>query len=146
MIFSIDAIIAFSLMLMGMLVFVTVLSNSGNSAVQQAKELFLEEKTFAIADSLVKNYNQENTLLGACTTDLKKKRVLSNELTAQNLLSAKPIELEGFFVKSISYNTGAGEKQILLSQKDSDKCISAKRFVLLDGAKTIISVKGCLNE
>ena len=139
--------VAFTLMLLGMLVFAITLANYGNAIAQNTEDFFLEEKTLAVADSLVKNNNPENYLLGACIVDAEKKRVRGSELSGALLAQAKPFALEGFFVKSVSIaRAGKPKQQINLSEKVSEKCLSAKRFALVDNEKAIIEIEGCVDE
>jgi len=107
---------------------------------------YLEEKTLMIADSLVKNLNEENPLLGSCVKDGDKKRIKSNEIDETLLLQAKSFELKEFFVKELSWKIGATEKRITLSEKESANCLTAKRFALIGSKKGVIEVKGCLTD
>ncbi len=145
-IFSIDALIAFTLTLLILLSFVQLTTNIFVQQKEQVKQFYLEEKTLMIADSLVKNRNLENSLLGACAADSDKKRITGNEIEEQLLLQAKPFELKEFFAKELKFETKGMTKIISLNNKESENCLSAKRFALIDGEKSIIEIKGCLIE
>ncbi|VVB76519.1 Uncharacterised protein [uncultured archaeon] len=96
-----------------------------------------------IADSMVKNSNTTTPLLGACVYDFDKKRVKTNELSSAEIKKAAFAQYGKIFVKSISYETGAGKENILLTQKISENCITAKRFVLIEGEKGLIFIQTC---
>jgi hypothetical protein len=87
-------------------------------------------------------------LLGAGIVDLEKKRVRSNELNSANFSNLKSLEIENFFVKKVSYYFTSNKKEqiIYFSQKLSSNCLSVKRFVLIDGRKSLVFVTGCLDE
>lgn len=142
-IFSMDTLIAFTILLFILMVFVINVNSSTNNLTQNVGHFFLEEKTFLIADSLVKNYNEENNLLGACVYDPKKRRVKSNEINSQNFLNLKTINQDNFFVKSVSYTTNTRNKKVVLSEENGE-CIIVKRFVLIDGEKGVVFVEGCI--
>jgi hypothetical protein len=146
MIFSLDATIAFTIMLCALLVFLLTLNVYAQIGVSQARGFELEEKALLIADSMVKNYDANNTLLGACIVDYDKKRVRTNELTSTNIKQAKPTEFGKFFVRTISYETKTRKETTQLSAKKIVECLTAKRFVLIDGEKGVIQVQTCRSE
>jgi hypothetical protein len=146
MIFSLDAGVAFTITLIGILLFTNTFANSGQRAVENTESIEVEEKTLMIADALVKNYDENNTLLGSCVVDYEKKRVKSNELTLENIKKAKPIELGNIFVEEIRVNTELLKETIKLEEKKSNECYSVKRFVLIDNEKGTIEVKTCKEE
>ncbi|MEK6959407.1 MAG: hypothetical protein AABW59_05180 [archaeon] len=140
MIFSIDAMIAFTITMLFVLGFLFYISNATKESVSQSEHFYLEEKTLLLADSLVKNANIENSSLGACVMDFEKNRVKSNYLSALALLNFKPVEKERFFLKSIET---AGTKAFS-SDKIGKECIAVKRFVLFEGVKQTVTVTGCI--
>ena len=146
MIFSIDAFIAFVILLFSVLLFVLFLNNFSSGAASTVSDFELEEKSLLIADSFVKNYSSENSLLGACILDMDKKRVLLNQLSFENLSKIKPFSQDRIFVKSISYSllpSPSFSVIILDSSKSFSSCVSAKRFVLIDNQKAIVEVLVC---
>lgn len=143
MIFSLDAMISFTIMLSGVLLFVLALNNYATNAEQNIKNFELEEKALLIADSFVKNFDENNTLRGACVYDPEKKRVRANELNLENIKNAKELVLGKIFTKSVEYKTQTNSRKVTLSQKDSANCVSAKRFVLIEGEKGIIQILTC---
>ena len=148
-IFSTDVIIAFIIALITTLIFVSYMSNITLNEERKIEQIELDEKAIFIIDSMVKNQNEENALLGACNYDGAKKRVLTNNLNyLQIKTNSKPLSLENFFVKSIAITfTGTNQKEtIILSEELAKNCTSIKRFTLIDGFKAIIEVKTCKTE
>jgi len=143
MIFSLDAMISFVIILICALLFVFALNNYAQKAEQSVKDFELEEKALMIADSFVKNLDENNTIRGAGIYDSDKKRVRTNELTTENIKKAKSIEFGEIFVKSLTYTITEKSQTLQLSLKKSNECISAKRFVLIDGEKAIIQILTC---
>jgi len=126
---------------------VNQISQSYSQKEIEIKDQFLEEKTLVLADSLVKNFNPENTTLGSAIVDHEKKRIKSNELTTANLKNAKAFQTGNFFVKQISWKkTNTFQEKIILNNSNTKNCLSAKRFVIIDGEKAIIELIGCINE
>lgn len=142
-IFSLDAGISFTLVLIGMLVFAYTLNAYAESAEQITANFELEEKALMIADAMVKNSNTINPLLGACVYDADKKRVKTNELSSAEIKRANFVEFGKIFVKSINYETTSGKETITLTQKNSKNCITAKRFVLIDNKSGLIFIQTC---
>ena len=130
-------------MLITLLVFATLLAQNTNIEKENLDNFELEEKTLLISDSLVKNYDENNTLLGGCVLDNDKKRVLTNQLNSENLQKAKKEELGEYTVQKISLNFGSKTEEIELDNNDYTNCLASKRFVLVDGKKTILEVKVC---
>jgi hypothetical protein len=148
-IFSTDAIISFIIALLTTMIFVLYLSNIVLMEERKIEQIELDEKAIFIIDSMVKNQNEENALLGACNYEISKKRVLTNNLNyLQIKTNSKPLSLGNFFVKTIAItfvNTNQKET-IMLSEEISKNCINVKRFALIDGFKAIIEVKTCKSE
>ncbi len=145
-IFSTDFIIAFIIILFIITSFIIIVTNNTRISINFEEQIYLEGKTVFVADSFVKNYNENNTMLGACVVDFERKRVLSNEISSENFSKIRQLEIDDFFVKKISTVKNGVEQIIFFEQKNSEKCITAKRFALVDGMKKIVLLKGCLNE
>ena len=145
-IFSLDAGISFTIVLVMALIFVTFLAQNASSTGKEIKNFELEEKAILIADSLVKNYDENNSTLGACILDNEKKRVRTNEISLSNLNNAKPLSLGEIYAESISIKTNSIQKTFQIETKKSIECVSVKRFVLVDGEKGIIEAKTCTTE
>ncbi len=145
-IFSLDAGISFTITLVTTLLFATFLAQNAFSSENEIKNFELEEKAMLIADSLVKNYDENNTILGACILDIDKKRVRTNEISLSNLSSAKKLSFSEVYVENILIKTNSFQKTFQIETKSSVQCISVKRFVLIDGEKGIIEVKTCTTQ
>ncbi len=149
-IFTSDAIITTIIILFAIFVFIFLINNNLALASQFEKEKYLEEKTIFVADSFVKNFDSENSLLGACKINNERKRVLSNEINSENFSKIFSLEINDFFIEKIEFEN-AFQKNIIYQNKETqnfttNNCISIKRFVLLENIKTIFYFKGCLNE
>lgn len=142
-IFSLDAGISFTITLVMTLLFATVLAQNAFSTETEIKNFELEEKAMLIVDSLVKNYDENNTLLGACILDIDKKRIKTNETSILNLNNAKPIPFGEIYVESITLKTNYLQKTFQIETRMSTQCINVKRFALIDGEKRVIEVKTC---
>ena len=145
MIFSLDAGISFTILLISILVFVLMLNNYAQKAVQNTENFELEEKALMIADSFVKNFDENNPIRGAGIYDSEKKRVKTNELTLENIKKAKTISFSKIFVQKISYLTKTREEIFTIDtdKNQTKECITAKRFALIDGEKGIIQIQTC---
>ncbi len=146
LIFSIDAMFSFVIILFSVFGLLYFISTNYENQKETIQDFYLMEKTFLITDSLIKNNNPKNYLLGSAIINLDKKRTLSNELKREYLLLAQKFELEDFFVKELTWSNETETKKMILSEKNSNNCISAKRFVKIDDRKSIIELKGCLIE
>jgi hypothetical protein len=144
-IFSMDALVAFIIILFLILGFSISLQQNTEKLYSESESFFLEEKTIMITSAMLSNYNEENTMLGACIIDYEKKRTLTNELSYTNISVAKTFQQDNFFVKSISFSSQSKNWKFIIQNKKG-KCITVKRFVLMDGEKGIINVEGCLDE
>lgn len=145
LIFTIDSI--FTVLIILIIVFLSFVFVFGKIEKQnyQFDQFFLEEKTIAIADSLVKNSNV-NSFLGLAKKDLDKKRVISNFVSLDKI-NFIDLDLDGFFIKEINliYKNNLVQN-IFSSDIVSDNCFSITRFVLVDDLvlkKAKINVVGC---
>lgn len=145
-IFSMDLIIACIIILFSILWFVIFINNNLTLTINFETEKYLEAKTIFIVDSFIKNFNEENTLLGSCKFDESKKRILSNELNSNYFSNIKKIDINNFFIKKIETKNNFDSKIIYFEEQNSKNCISIKRFILLDNIKNIIIFTGCLVE
>lgn len=145
-IFTTDAIISFVIALITVIIFIVYLSNILTNEENMLNQIELEEKAIFIADSLVKNQNEENSALGACNYSESKKRVLTNNLDLKNVIkNSKPIQNEKFFVKNIiiTFSDTKQNETINLSEKTSNECVTIRRFSIIDAKKAIVEVKTC---
>ncbi|MGI6589080.1 MAG: hypothetical protein ACOX1V_00230 [Candidatus Iainarchaeum sp.] len=144
-IFSTDATINFVIILFTLLIFTLTLSNTINSTKKELTQLELDQKAIFITDSLIKNQNTNQPLLGGCIYDEEKKRVLTNNIDYLKIKEASGLKINNFFVESITLEflkTNQTEK-IIYSTKQTNQCTSVKRFVVTNNQKTIIEVRVC---
>jgi hypothetical protein len=130
-------------MLLSTLIFVSALNNYAQAMKASIEQFEFEEKALLIADSFVKNFDSNNTMLGACIYDSDKKRVKTNVLSSENISRATSISFGSIFTKSITYTSKSLDKTFLLKDTNSNECISAKRFVLIEGETAIIQILTC---
>jgi hypothetical protein len=142
-IFYTDVMIATILLLFTLTFLIFFINNTTNTAINSTQNKYLESKTIFVADSFIKNFNPNNSLLGACTFNTDKKRILSNQLSLLNFVNIKPLNLDDFFIKEILIENILKTK-IFYQEKDSNTCITIKRFVLVNGLKSKIYFTGCL--
>ena len=142
-IFYTDVMIATILLLFAITCLIFFINNNTNFAITNTESNYLESKTIFVADSFIKNLNPTNTMLGACKHDLDKKRILSNQLSILNFVNIKPLNLDDFFIKEIIVENIIKTK-IFSQEKNSNNCITIKRFVLVEGIKSKIYFTGCL--
>ncbi len=144
LIFTTDAIICSIIILTSALIFSTTIKTNATKQTELLKDFELEEKTLLIADAMIKNYDKNNPLLGACIFDLDKKRVLTNQLSLERLKEARQINSEKFFAEKITIKTRNYTHIISLSNKSTGKhCLTAKRFALIGNEKAIIQTTLC---
>lgn len=140
--FSIDALLAFVILLFAVLSFTITLSNYSENILLSSKQFYLEEKTILVADSFVKNHSLQNGLLGSAILDSDKKRIRANELSTLNFQSFNDYNAGIFYINRVY-----SENELIYdSGLKSESCFSVKRFVLSDGQKKIVTYQGCLDE
>ncbi len=142
-IFGIDAMISFTIMLFCLLTFAITLANQTQNTLNNLQDFELEEKTIAITDSLVKNRDENNPLFGSCAVDYEKKRVLTSVIDIELLRKAQTVDFEGIFAKQITIKKNDYVENIFLETRDSNQCISVKRFALIENKKSILEVVIC---
>jgi hypothetical protein len=145
-IFSTDTTISFILALFTLLIFTLFLSNIILAQEREIKQTELDEKALFMADSLVKNQNEENATLGACFYDSDKKRVLTNSIDYITLkTNSKQVETGNFFVKQIKIKfIKTNQIEVIkLSEQSSNECTTVKRFTLINNEKSTTEVTVC---
>jgi hypothetical protein len=145
-IFSTDLIITIILMLFVLTIFIIITSNNFNFSISFEKEKYLEAKVIFVADSFVKNFNTENSLLGASYYCVDRKRILENEISSSNFSNIKQLDFDDFFIKSITVKNFSEKNIFFDNRQDFRGCISIKRMAFVDNIKSIITFRGCLIE
>ena len=144
-VFSFDLVIAFTAMLL-MVSLVLMHSDSAARGQETALRRFASmQKMVFLMDSLVKNNDRENALLGSAVFNAELHRVESNILSSELLSAAKEREGSELSVSRIAFKTlGAEAEQIVFEQEAVGKnCLALDRFVLIDGKKALVEVRAC---
>ncbi|MFA5361014.1 MAG: hypothetical protein WC290_01035 [archaeon] len=144
-IFSTDATISFVIILFTILIFTLNLSNTINLTERELTQLELDQKAIFITDSLIKNQNTVQPLLGACIYDEEKKRVLTNNIDYLKIKQSSGLKINTFFVESITIEflkTKQIEK-VIYNTQNTTQCTSIKRFIIANNQKAIIEVRIC---
>ena len=143
-VFSLDALGAFLILLAMVFLMLGALDNAVAAKAEENRNFSLKKNALFLADSLVKNRDENNPLLGAAVFDAGKKRVLSNELDFGLLKEIGGIDANGFFVKTVSLEwKDANRETIFSSGKPGANCVSAERFVLANNRKAKLTVRVC---
>jgi hypothetical protein len=135
--FSIDLIIAYSIVLVG-IVFLTTYFFQNYEYLKPDNEL--TQKTIFFADSLIKNRNPGDPIKGSAEIDYEKKRVMTNILSKELLNKINSYQIDNFFIKEISLD----KKIIFKENLMSEECKTIKRYVIVENLKKVLEVKGCL--
>jgi len=142
--FSIDLTIAFTTMLLMLLLISMRISMDAENNAAELEEFAAAQSAIFLADSIVKNSNKAQPLLGTALYNAEKHRVESGILDKQLLLSAEEFEFHGILIKKLSLREiGAEEQTIFGRETASRNCIALNRLVLLDGKKTVVGVTAC---
>lgn len=124
-------------------------SNFVTRSDRMQKELSLQVKAIFIADSMTKNHDQKNPLLGLAYKNKKYKRVENNIIEPERLQNTSESgEIAGVKIQSIRLKESNGSEKIVFNSKTASKgnCITAERFVQTEGAerkKALLLVMVC---
>ena len=142
-IFSIDLAVSFIAMLLMVLLILMHASVLKEQQVESINKFDLQRNAIFLADSMVKNNDALQPLLGSALFDAEKHRVLSNNLDGILLSRAEQFEKEGFFVSRVSFKDEFGIEQGFFDGPAGKNCIALDRLVLLDGRKGLLAVSVC---
>lgn len=146
-IFSIDLLVAFLLASALLVLILDFQSGILFSTQESLKGFEISEKALMLADSLVKNSDENNALLGSAFFDSGKRRVVSNLLDYSSLKTARPTEFSNISIIELSLQKKNSGKEIIFSKTgfEGKNCLSAKRFVILNGSgeKALVGVVAC---
>jgi hypothetical protein len=128
--FSFDSLVSFLFVFFGFLliVYFVVGALQWYSDEIVNNELFLFG--FSISESLVKNRDLENSLLGSAYFDSEKKRLFSNVVDVSLLSKARPSYFGKYSVSAL-YLVGKNGKKFYFDSVKGD-CVVFERFVLLE--------------
>jgi hypothetical protein len=142
--FSLDAGIAFVLAISMLFLVISAIAQSVNEKVFAEKKFELWKNTVFAADSLVKNSNEENSLLGSAFFDAEKHRVKSNEIDSKKLQKIFGFENKEFEIKLVKIIFRDLQEKIVFSKNSEKKnCLAVERIALVDGRISKIVVVGC---
>ena len=101
------------------------------------KKIKLAENGIFLMDSLVKNNDQNNPLMGSAYFNSRLKRVEQN-VVDEGLLKkisekSEQRQFAGFFVKSVSFQQKGQEPQKIFETPQNGACIGIERFAILKG-------------
>ncbi len=137
-VFSFDLAIAFLAVLLMLSLMLAHFGFEKELALNSFEEISLQRKAVFLIDSMVKNRNERQPLLGAAVLDREKGRVLSNELDLSLLGQASGFRRESFFVSSVSV---AGKN--FLFEGAGENCMGLDRLVLVQGSFEKLLVVAC---
>jgi len=143
-IFSLDLAIALVTVLLMLNLALLHFSALGQSLVAGEKKFELQKNALLLADSLVKNSDSGQPLLGAAVFDAERHRALGNTVRKEFLRAAKPASLGNFRVKALSLREKSGKEETFFSEENQgENCVAAERFVVADGEKALLRVVAC---
>lgn len=142
--FSMDVLLA-SLLIFVMLFLITHSFNARNAhSLGNIENFSLQKNALFLLDSMLKNRNAENALIGAALFDAEKHRVKSNEIDYEKLKSAAQIESDEFFVHDILLEWYNGmEERIFSDSGEAVNCIGVERVALVEGKKALVRLVLC---
>lgn len=139
--FSLDLMVAFIAMLLMLSLMVMQFQLTKEEQLASVERLSLQERAVFLIDSIVKNRNEQQPLLGSAVYDGEKHRILQNELDPEMMFSAREANLGKVSVSSISL---AG-KTLVFSPAEERDCIALDRIVLVNGIAGKLEAVVCEN-
>lgn len=98
------------------------------------RDWLLQSKGIYLLDSLVKNSDENNSILGSAYYNSEKRRVEPNVIDYKLLKNANPETIflgENIDVRELSLGYKSGNREIIYSKNLGGECISLERFVLI---------------
>lgn len=130
--FSFDFLVAFILLLLCLLLILQNTSALVEKTVLKQKETQLTMTGLFLLDSLIKNRDDENPLMGAAFFNADLKRVEQNTVDLELLSKiTQKNDFEEFFLKSVYVKYKNFEKKYLLEKNEGKNCFGVERFVLI---------------
>ncbi|GEM_PF-3292035 len=135
--------------------FILVALNQASMAVKKNSEtqatLEFERKAIFLVDSMIKNHDEKNPVLGAAFFDAELKRTQSNVIEAKRLANPDPKNLfvGGIRVQKIQLKFVDGKKETVFEDKAENEsyCLVVERFVVsisdLERKKGLLQVTAC---
>ncbi len=139
--FSLDLMVAFIAMLLMLSLMVMQFQLTKEEQLASLERLSLQERAIFLIDSMVKNRNEQQPLLGSAVYDGKRHRILQNQLDPEMLFSAREANLGKASVSSISLS---GKTLVFFPAEERD-CIALDRIVLVNGIAGRLEAVVCEN-
>ncbi len=142
-VFSMDFVLAFVVLFLIMYFCLLVIEEKVSKQIVFLKNTELESNAVFLADSMVKNFDENNSFYGIAYFDLEKHRTKSNEISSKSVVFFDE-NFSDFFVREISITFKDGGSKILFDENFFAKnCFSVERFVLFDSKKSKLGVSVC---
>ena len=133
--FAADFLTATMLLFCCTLVIFAHINNSLEKISTDYKKMRLAENGVFLMDSLVKNNDENNPLMGSAYFNGRLKRVEQNVVDIGLLKKtggkSEQQQFNGFFVKSISFQPKGKDPQIIFEKMQHSTCIGIERFAIL---------------
>ena len=137
-VFGFDLGIAFVAVLLMLSLMLAHFGFEREQAVGAFGEISLQRKAVFLIDSMAKNRDEGQPLLGSALFDEDKRRVLQNEIDLALLGKASGFRKGRFFVSQVSVS---GKN--LFFEEGGDSCVSLDRIVSVDGRLENLVVVAC---
>lgn len=142
-VFSFDLMIAFIAVLSASFIAISLISSNIEKQASFIEENELKTHAIFLADSIVKNSDENNSFYGMALFDSEKHRVKSNEISPKFIEKEPPLSGK-FFIREISAEFKNGVvKKIFEKNLEGKNCIAIERFVLLEGKKAKLNLAVC---
>jgi hypothetical protein len=136
---EIDSITAFLAVLLTLFLMMNALNDKINERKEIRELIYLKSKAILYADTLIKNSNQGEPEKGIAFYNKQKKRVEENVI---DLKLVKKIKEEHFERPLKQIKITFDNETINIGEKKG-KCFEAKRFIVSEKGKGVISVYAC---
>lgn len=141
-VFSLDLLIAFLAVLLMLSLMVSQLELSKEKELAQIEKFAFYRTGLFLSDTLVKNRDGQNALLGSAFFDFEKQRVEQNALDWEFLEKGKGISIGKFFVSRVSLHNG-NAALVKEFEKKQEPCISIDRLVFIENSLRKLEVLVC---
>lgn len=131
-IFSFQGTFALTIMLLIGLIAVFAINNFSHKTIENETNTEFERKAIFLADSMVKNHNEENPILGSAIFDSSLQRVKANTIDLDRLKTAT---LDQSFIAQIAVKkiTAKGENKVETifetPKENFSKCLNVQRAI-----------------
>tara|TARA_Y100000310_G_C20702563_1_gene831299 strand:- start:10135 stop:10587 length:453 start_codon:yes stop_codon:yes gene_type:complete len=144
LIFSIDAVIAASILLLSLTLIFISFNYFAQNQIQNTKESNKELFALTLSESIVKNRNEKEPWKGAAYFNSEKQRVEQNVIDASLLKKIPETDFGDYWLSGIYERNTQGVKYFFNKQKNN--CLVVERFVVMKDfleQKTILGLVIC---